>query len=268
MLRVGWTPSFGGYLEEQVHLLQNQSYADVVAPELFGPPPPYAHYYDFTLRYSRPWKDLTVGAEVDAGRDVFGKSFSRIEGFVRYGGDERTRDDGAEDEETKPSEGPGHGVELFVDAGANANQLKINLEKDLPIESTQSKFGPHLAFGARRAVSGNNDLGARIEVDGDVDGHLLIGARFLDYRYRFGEHFALGAFGGVARYNLATPAYSLYGGLGAQLRNILPKWDIGADFRYAQNVARDHVLADDIHGIRPDSFYKIQSETLYITRRF
>jgi hypothetical protein len=266
MLRLGWTPPFGGYLEEQVRVLQNQSYALVAAPFLFPPPPPYKRFYDFTVRYTHPWKDLTVGGEVDAGRDVFGRSFSRIEGFVRYGGDSRTRDDGAEDEETP--HGRQHGVELFVDAGVNANQLKINLEEGLPIETTNTEFGPHFAIGARRAVSQNNDLGARLEVDGEVDGHNLIGARFLDYRYRFGDHFALGAFGGVARYNLATPAYSLYGGLGAQWRNIVPKWDVGLDYRYAQNVARNHVLPTDIQGVRPDSFYKIQSETLYITRRF
>jgi hypothetical protein len=268
MLRIGWTPPFGGYLEERVRVLQNQSYSYVLFPSLFPPARPYTHYYDFTLRYSRPWKDLTVGGEVDAGRDVFDRSFSRISGFVRYGGDARTRDDGAEDEETERSDEPGQGVELFVDTGVNVYQLKINLEPNLPIESTKTDFGPHFAVGARRAVSENNDLGARVEVDGDVDGHLLIGARALDYRHRFTDHFAMSLFSGIARYNLATPAYSLYAGLGAQWRNILPKWDLGVDFRYAQNVARDHVLATDIQGVRPDSFYKIESGTFYLTRRF
>ena len=37
--------------------------------------------------YSRPWKELTVGGEVFAGRDVFGQTFWRLSGFVRYGGD-------------------------------------------------------------------------------------------------------------------------------------------------------------------------------------
>jgi hypothetical protein len=58
--------------------------------------------------------------------------------------------------------------------------------------------------------------------------------------------------------------------VGAQWRNVLPKWDIGADFRYAQNVARNHVLASDaaIAGPRPDSFYKIETGLLYISRHF
>ncbi len=75
-------------------------------------------------------------------------------------------------------------------------------------------------------------------------------------------------FAGVNRYNLATPAYSLYGGLGAQWRNVLPKWDVGLDYRYAQNIARNHVLATDVRGVRPDSFYKIQSVVAYISRHF
>jgi hypothetical protein len=268
MLRIGWTPPFGGYLEERVRTLANQSYAYVVAPSNFLPPPSYRHYYDLTVRYTRPWKDLTLGGEVDVGRDVFGKSFSRLSGFVRYGGDEHTRDDDSPDEETEDGDQGEHRTELFVDAGVNANRVRIDLEKGLPITTSKIAYGPHFGFGARRAVSEKNDLGVRIELDQNVDGHSLLGARALDYRHRFTDHFALNLFAGVARYNLATPAYSLYGGTGVQWRNILPKWDVGVDFRFAQNVARNHVLATDIQGVRPDSFYKIQSGTLYLTRRF
>jgi hypothetical protein len=269
MLRIGWTPPFGGYLEERVRTLANQSYHYVLPGSINSGtiPPPYYHYYDLTVRYSHPWNDLTLGGEIVTGRDVFGKSFSRISGFVRYGGDEHTRDDGSADEETEGDGLSQKGTELFVDAGANANQVRIDLNKSLPITTTKIAYGPHFGFGARRAVSEKNDLGVRIELD-QVDGHALLGARVLDYRHRFTDHFALNVFGGVARYDLATPAYSLYGGIGPQWRNILPKWDVGVDFRYAQNVARNHVLASDVQSGRPDSFYKIKSGTLYLTRRF
>jgi Capsule assembly protein Wzi len=268
MLRIGWTPPFGGYLEERVRMLANQSYTYLLGPPNLPTPPAYRHYYDLTVRYSRPWKDLTLGGEVEAGRDVFARSYTRISGFVRYGGDEHTRDDGSPDEETEASDQNEHGTELFVDAGVNANQVRIDLEKGIPITTSKIAFGPHVGFGARRAVSEKNDLGARIEFDQNVDGHALLGARIVDYRHRFTDHIALNAFAGVARYNLATPAYSLYAGVGPQWRNILPKWDVGLDFRYAQNVARNHVLATDVQGVRPDSFYKIESGTLYLTRRF
>jgi hypothetical protein len=258
MLRIGWTPPFGGYLEERVRTLVNQNYGVY----------PYRHYLDVTVRYSHPWKDLTVGGEADTGRDVFGKSFTRLSGFVRYGGDEHTRDDGSPDEETEAGDQSDHRTELFVDAGANANKVRIDLEKGIPITTSKLAYGPHVGFGARRAVSDKNDLGMRIEYDQDVNGHGLLGARIVDYRHRFTEHIALNAFAGVARYNLATPAYSIYAGLGPQWRNILPKWDVGLDFRFAQNVARNHVLPTDVQGVRPDSFYKIESVTLYLTRRF
>ncbi len=258
-LRIGWEPPFGGYLEERVRTLVNQNYGEY----------PYRHYLDVTVRYSRPVHDVTVGGEVFAGRDVFGKSFSRVAGFVRYGGPEHTRDYDSSDDDAdaaaKTDDQPG--TELFVDAGANANKLKINLEQGLPVTTTKVMFGPHVGFGARRAVSDNNDLGVRIELD-QVDGHSLIGVRPVDYRYRFGDLFALGLFAGVNRYDLATPAYSLYAGLGGQWRNVLPKWDVGVDFRYAQNIARNHVLATDVQGARPDSFYKIESVIAYISRHF
>jgi hypothetical protein len=280
MLRVGWEPEFGGYLEERIRTLVNQTYYGGDNRTYVPPPPgafPYHHYYDFSIRYSRPWNALTVGGEVFAGRDVYGKSFSRLSGFVRYGGDARTRDTGAVDEgdaDEAAADVNTHGAEVFVDAGANANEVKINLNEvrinGAPVQLTSTtplNFGPHFALGARRAVSDTNDLGARVELD-QIDDHLLIGLRALDYRHRFDSPFTFSLFGGVARYNLATPATSIYAGMGGGWRNILPKWDLDLDLRYAQNVARDHVLATDPQGLRPDSFYKIESATLYLSRHF
>ena len=37
---------------------------------------------------------------------------------------------------------------------------------------------------------------------------------------------------------------------------------------WADEIGLDHVLASDPDGVRPDSFYKIETATLYITRRF
>ena len=257
MLRIGWEPPFGGYLEERVRTVVNQIYGDY----------PYRHYIEATVRYSRPWNDATIGGEVLAGRDVFGKSFSRLSGFVRYGGERHTRDYDTSDEESTDDAGDTHGAELFVDAGANANRVRTDLEKGIPITTSKVMFGPHFAIGARRAVSEQNDWGVRLELD-EVDGHSLIGARPIDYRHRFGDTFALSLFAGVDRYNLATPAYSLYGGIGTQWRNVLPHWDLGLDLRHAQNIARNHVLPTDVQGVRPDSFYKIDSVIGYLTRRF
>jgi hypothetical protein len=270
MLRVGWEPPFGGYLEERVRTLANQNYygnALRTYSPVFGAAFPYHHYYDFTVRYSRPWKGLTIGGEAVAGRDVDGTSFSRISGFVRYGGDEHTRDDGALDEDSYSGGPDAPRAERFVDVGMNVNKVLTSLQRDTPQISSKVGFDPHLGLGARRAVSANNDLGVRVEFD-QVDGHSLIGVRALDYRYRFTDSLALGFFMGAARYNVATPAYSEYAGIGGLWRNIFPKWDLGLDLRYAQNVARDHVLASDPQGPRPETFYKIETGLLYLSRRF
>jgi hypothetical protein len=206
------------------------------------------------------------------GRDVFGQSFTRISGFVRYGGDSRTRDDGFIDNgSADPDDAPvvhhDQGAEWFVDAGGNASKVHKDLQQNLPIVTTNIGFGPHLALGARRAVSANNDLGVRLEYD-QVDGHALVGVRALDYRYRFDGPIALGLFAGAARYNLATPAFSVYFGGGLEWRDIVPNWDLSMEFKHAQNLARDHLLKTDPPGTRPDSFYKIDSALLYLSRRF
>jgi len=269
MLRIGWEPPFGGYLEERVRTLVNQNYYGgdtrtyIPGSSAF----PYHHYYDLTVRYSRPWKDLTVGGEVLAGRNVYGESFSRISGFVRYGGDERTRDEGNLDEDSYSGGPQERGAERFVDAGVSVNRVRADLQKGTPIATSSLGVSPHVGLGARRAVSANNDLGVRVEFD-EVDGHALIGVRAIDYRYRFSSRLAVGLFAGAARYDVATPAYGVYFGVGALWRNILPNWDLAADLRHVQNAARDHVLASDPPGDRPDSFYKIDGGLLYLSRRF
>ena len=269
MLRVGWEPPFGGYMEVRARTLQNQTYYGG-DNRTYAPTPgafPYYHYYDFTLRYSHPWNGVVVGGEAMGGRDVDGNGFSRFSAFVRYGGDEHSRDAGASDDDDSSAPIKDHHAEVFVDAGVNANKVRTDLDKGIPITTSPLGYGPHFGAGARRAVSETNDLGARVELD-QVDGHLLIGLRALDYRHRFDGPFALNLFGGVARYNVETPATSMYAGLGGQWRDVLPGWDLNLDFRYAQNLARDHVLASDVQGVRPETFYKIESATLYVSRHF
>jgi hypothetical protein len=275
MLRIGWEPPFGGYLELRAHSLVNQSYYGGDIRQYFvGEPPayPYFHYYDVGLTYSHPWKDLTVGGQVLVGRDVYGQSFTRLSGFLRYGGPHSQADSGDADG-TESSYGglPGQrNSELFVDAGVNVNKVREDLASNLPVTTTPTGFGAHFGLGARRAVSDNNDLGVRLELD-EIQGHSLIGVRALDWRYRFNS-IAVGLFAGADRYDLATPAYSLYGGAGVLFHDFLgswlPRWDLGVDFRYGQNIARDHVLPTDPTGSRPDSFYKIPSGVLYVSRGF
>jgi hypothetical protein len=268
MLRAGWVPTFGGYLEERVRVVANQTYADVGEQRNYvagAIPYPYYHYRDFMLRYSRDWKDLTVGAELLTGKDEFGKSFSRLSGFVRYGADEHTAEPSPDDDSSGAAEP--RGAERFVDVGMNASKVRADVQLGFPAIYTPWGFGPHVAVGARRAVSEHADLGVRVEFD-EVHGTALVGVRPIDWRYRFDGPIAVSAFAGAARYNLATPAQSIYFGAGAQWRDLVPHWDLNLDLRHAQNLARDHLLATDPQGARPDSFYKVDSVMLYLSRKF
>lgn len=260
MVSLGYEPPFGGWLHLRYRTLQNETY---------GQFKDYRHFQDLSLQYSRPWLGVIVGGEVDAGRDVFGGNFTRLAGFVRY--DENSGGLGSSivdalSASAEPMEKSG---EIFVDAGANANRQSVDLSGVSSRTTGSIGYGYHVALGARRMVSDHSDLGARIEAD-SIQGHSLIGVRALDYRYRFHSPLALSFFMGAARYALATPAYGVYLGAGAQWRNVIPGWDLGVDVRYADNIQRDHLLATDPPdiGARNDSFYNVLSTTLSISRHF
>ncbi len=257
---LGWSPPFGGLLRVRYRGLQNETYTGV----------DYSHFHDLGIEYSRPLGGVTVGGTAETGRDVFGGRFSRVSGFLRYGGVGGAGPASADsdDEERQPEPGSRDG-ELFLDAGANSNRINVDLTTAASRKTGPSEIGAHFALGARRLVSNRSDLGARLEID-DVQGHSLISVRALDYRFRFRGPLALGFFVGAARYSLATPAYGIYYGAGLQWRDVLPRWDVGLDVRYADSVARDHLLPGDPPNVggRNDSFYNILSETLYVSRRF
>jgi hypothetical protein len=74
MARVGWQPATGGFLEGTLRTLDNESYTAAS----------YERAYALDVRYSRPWRDLYFGAELNAGRDSLGESYSRLGAFIRF----------------------------------------------------------------------------------------------------------------------------------------------------------------------------------------
>ncbi len=256
MLRIGFEPHFGGRLEATLRTLVNDSYYSRVA---------YAHANMGSLIYSYPLKDYVVGSQVDYGRDVFGAHYTLVTAFLRYG--DALHPDEGEAEEYGSAARP-EGMEFHVDAGAVGSSVIADITSDTPRVSSGVGFGPHLTIGARRAASEHQDIGAALEAD-DVHGVSLFSARIIDYRYRFNNPLALNLFLGAARYAAATPAYGFYYGAGLQWRNIVPKWDVGIDFRYASKVDRIRSLPSDPQGgYRPDAYYDITLGTLYVSRRF
>jgi hypothetical protein len=260
MLRVGWEPSFAGRMELQLRSLVNDSYYSARA---------YRHEYMGALSYSYPWRGYAIGGEIDAGRDVFGHSYSRIAAFLRFGDalERPTTGSGAEDGALESPQRP-DGAELFVVVGANASRVNIDLNGIQPRYTVKTDAAPHVGFGARRAVSQHQDLGFTLEAD-EINHRAFYNFRALDYRWRFDNPLALNLFAGAARYNLTTPAYGFTLGAGAQWRNLLPGWDLGLDYLYGIKVARLRLLPNDVQaGTRNDSFYNIDRVVLSLSRHF
>jgi capsule assembly protein Wzi len=258
MLRVGFEPQFGGRLELTLRSLVNESYYNTV-------PAPYAHENTGSLMYSYPLKDYIVGSQIDYGRDVFGAHYTRVSAFLRYG-DALRSGEGDADEETSTTRP--QGIEFHVDAGVAASKIVADITSNTPRESSDVGLGPQITIGARRAASEHQDLGAALEAD-DVHGVSLLGARIIDYRYRFDNPLAVNLFLGAARYAAATPAYGAYYGAGIQWRDVLPRWDVGIDFRYASKVDRIRSLPSDPQGgYRPDAYYDISLGSIYVSRKF
>jgi hypothetical protein len=259
MLRIGFEPSFGGRLELTLRSLVNESYY------LYAFPTPYEHEGMGSLMYSYPLKDYIVGTQVDYGRDVFGAHYTRVTAFLRYGDALHSADD---EGDNYPGSTRPDGMEFHIDAGVAGSSVISDITSNTPRTSTGVGYGPHLTIGARRAASAHQDLGAALEVD-DVHGVSLFSARILDYRYRFDNPLALNLFLGAARYAAPTPAYGPYIGAGLQWRNVLPKWDVGIDLRYASHINRVRTLPSDPQGgYRLDAYYDITLGTLFVSRKF
>lgn len=255
MARLGWEPSFGGLVQFRVRTVDNEDYGSF----------DYRRGYELGASYARTLSGFTAGGEVIAGRDTFGDSFTRVAGFVRFG--EEWASGGSTGDWGSDIRRP-NGAHLFVDAGVAAAEVTIRVGDLSPKQTTSMELSPHIGIGARRAVSERSDLGVRAEID-RIDEHMLLAVRAVDYRYRFRGPLALTAFLGAARYDLATPAYGYYVGAGAQWRDVMPGFDLGVDWRYADKVARDKLLPTDPGSQkRPDSFYDITSATLSLSYRW
>jgi hypothetical protein len=155
-------------------------------------------------------------------------------------------------------------ADAFLDVGLHGTHVEADVATFPRTTTTQT--GVHLGAGVRRELA-NGSIGARAEIE-DVDGDLLLAVRALDYRRHLTERFALTAFFGAARLDLATPAYGYYYGTGVQLKELWPSWSLAIDLRYGDKIARDNLLPSDPQGGSPDNFYDLSGIAVYFSRRF
>jgi hypothetical protein len=254
MLRFGWQPDFGGYFQAQYRTLANAFYSPV----------PYKHYQELDLHYWMSWRGHTVGAEIDGGRDVFGDNFARIAASMDLAADRPDVSNGAAAAADQTSV-----TDLFVDFGLNNSHVQ-QIWRDVGANYwTDRTTGPHLGLGARRAVSEQNDLGARLEFD-RINGSQVLSLRMLDYRYRLTQKFALGGFFGVGRYEFGLPLYGYYWGAGAQLLDLWPRWDLSLDWRHDDKLTRQKYLASDPYPGQTNNqlYFDIAGAALYLSYHF
>ena len=216
------------------------------------------------VHFATNWREFPLEFELLGGRDTFGESFARISASMDFVSQARIRTDVGD------SNGSRGGTEFFLDVGANQSKTLKILEIGTPSEPSARTTGAHIAFGARRSVSKRGELGAQIELD-DVDGDQLLSLRAVDYRYRIMDKVALGGFFGFARYDYGLATNGYYWGLGLQLRDILPKWDIGVDMRHYETLNRDKTLPTDpvpSAETHPRLYIDMDAMTFYVTRRW
>jgi hypothetical protein len=155
-------------------------------------------------------------------------------------------------------------AEVFLDFGLNGTRVEADVATFTRVTTTES--GWHLGAGVRRELA-RGSIGARAEIE-DINGDLLLAVRALDYRRHLGERFAVSAFFGAARLDLATPAYGYYLGTGVQIKELWPSWSLNVDLHYGDKIARDNVLPSDPVGGKPDNFYDVSGLAVYFSRRF
>ncbi|HUQ52669.1 MAG TPA: hypothetical protein VM692_10630 [Gammaproteobacteria bacterium] len=155
-------------------------------------------------------------------------------------------------------------ADAFVDIGIHASHLEADVATFARVTTTET--GVHLGAGLRRDLA-RGSIGARLEFD-NVDGDLLLAVRAFDWSRNLSDRFAVTAFAGAARLDLATPAYGYYYGAGMRLKELVAGWDLGIDLRYGDKLARDNLLPTDPQGGKNDNFYDLSSVAVYLSRRF
>ena len=287
MVQLGFPVREYDEVDLQYRVLKNAGYAYLLQQGIAYPPgvgyPPvgYSLAEMATLEYDQLRNGYTRGLTLDVGRDEFAKGFVRLGVFVRLDGGNQGRanasdiDDEDEDQGNSGQQAASQrGLERFVDLGVSGGRIGLDLggfsaASEAAPEQYQNVHSPHLGVGVRRAISTNNDLGVRIEVD-NFNG-MMLGLRIIDWRYRIGSHFAIGAFGGFARYNAPSPAQGYYYGGGVQWRRLFGGWDLSLDDRVFSTLQRDKLLPSDQAAAQngdPVEWYDMNAPTLYLSHDF
>jgi hypothetical protein len=226
----------------------------------------YDTYQSLRLDVAMNVRGFAVDAGIQVGQDIFGESFARVMASVDLA---QSGPSGYRAQYEGSSDSPSDETEVFVDFGASYGSIKKIFGVDIPNVRTDSEITPHVAIGARRSVSRRSDFGVRAEFD-RLDGESLLSLRALDYRFKYTPKLAVNGFFGAARYDFGLPSYGYYWGLGVQVLDVLPGWDVSVDARHHEKLGRDKTLPDD-PASTPDRtrlFFDADTIALYVSRHW
>lgn len=261
-LRAGWRSPAGRYWQATYRTMSlDEMWRRDEVPEVG-----YETLHSLRVDVAMDVRGFAVETGLQVGRDVFGDKFARLAASVDFaqpgpGGSRAQYDRAIEpDRDT---------TQVFVDFGAAYGSVKKIFGVDIPNVRTDSEVTPHIGFGARRSVSRRSDFGVRVEFD-RLDDESLISVRALDYRFRYSQKLALNGFFGAGRYDYGLPSYGYYWGLGVQVMDLLPGWDLSLDARHHDKLGRDKTLPDDPPSTpdRTRLFFDADGITLYLSRRW
>jgi hypothetical protein len=264
MVRAGWRSPSGQYWQA-IYRTSKHDPAWRRGSEVPGLE--YEQTHALTLNMATTLLGRAVSAELQAGRDAFGDSFTRFVASVDIADTRMGSSTGSSRSyETQSKSDPD--TEVFVDLGANYSSVLKIQGVDIDNVRTNSQANVHIGVGARRKVADRSDFGVRLEAD-RVDGYDLLSLRAIDYRFRWTRKFALNGFFGVGRYDVGLPAYGYYFGAGLQYRDVLPKWDVSLDLRRYDKLGRDKTLPNDPPATpdRTRLFFDVDGIAFYVSRR-
>lgn len=161
--------------------------------------------------------------------------------------------------------------QIRLDTGIHTYKARWfeNLSDSTPdFSSAQSDL--YLGIAVHKPISLNTSFGSRIDIQ-EVNQHLLISVRAIDYQYAISEQFITNIFLGAARYQYRTPAYGYSTGLGLLYKpRSWGAWGLQLEARYFDTLARDKLTEDDPQDKTwgPDSFLDVQSVSFGVNYYF
>lgn len=161
-----------------------------------------------------------------------------------------------------------HAVERYVGLGYYSYNTELNLNNIDPIiiETSDSAISASIGFRNQYGKTGKNHFGLGLDFS-SINDDRMIGFRALDYQRQITQHIRVGGFFGAATVNSGAAQNGYYFGGNVSWMNLISNFDIVAEYRRGDGLARD-VIASDPETTSPDIFLDFSGIALSLNWRF